>query len=78
MYKNLFIVPKMSCFPLVTSILAGYVATDVIMGFVLYQKNPNLFNQMLGFFKSGQVLLPLVVGIIVGIVTWYVLREIQE
>ena len=68
----------MSCFPLATSILAGYVATDVIMGLVLYQKNLNLFNQMLGFFKSGEVLLPLVVGTIVGVVTWYVLGELQE
>jgi len=68
----------MSCFPLATSILAGYVATDVIMGLVLYQKNPTLFNQMLGFFKSDKVLLPLVVGTIVGVVTWYVLGELQD
>jgi len=68
----------MSCFPVATSILAGYVATDVIMGLVLYQKNPTLFKQILGFFKSGEVWLPLVVGTIVGVVTWYVLGELQE
>ena len=68
----------MSCFPLTTSILAGYVATDIIMGLVLYQKNSNLFNQMLAFFKSGEVLLPLVIGTIVGVVTWYILGELQE
>lgn len=68
----------MSCFPLATSILAGYVTTDVIMGLVLYQKNPTLFNHMLLFFKSDKILLPFVVGTIVGVVTWYILGELQE
>ena len=68
----------MSCFPIATSILAGYVATDIIMGVVLYQKNPNLFTQLLGFFKQGEVLLPLVVGVIVGVVVWYVLGELLD
>ena len=68
----------MSCFPLATSILAGYAITDLIMAFVLYKKNPVLFGQILNFFKNAEALLPIVVGTIVGMVVWYVLGELEE
>lgn len=67
----------MSCFPVVTSILAGYAASDIAMALVLFQKNRGLFDQILGFFKYPEAfLLPLVVGTLVGAVTWYVLGEL--
>lgn len=66
-----------SCFQVGSSLLAGYVATDIVMGLILFQKNRPVFDQMLQFFKSSEIVLPLVVGTIVGLVTWYVLGEIQ-
>ena len=68
----------MACFDVALSILGGYVVTDVIMALVLHQKNRSLFDQLLTFFKSPEVLLPLVVGTIAGVVIWYVLGELDD
>lgn len=68
----------MACFDVGVSILGGYVVADVVMALVLYQKNRPLFDQMLNFFKSPEILLPLVVGTIAGAVIWYVLGELDH
>lgn len=62
----------------VTAVLAGYVAVDVAMGLVLMQKNRDLFDQLLRFFRSGEVVLPLVVGLLAGVAVWYVIGELQD